>query len=95
MNPQKAAIYHFSDTSGKRPIIYEKEIDALKAFAERQGLEVSEVFFDTSLERGKRKEFDRFLASSDSFDALVTKVNRDTKGAGNGKNLWLLQDQHP
>lgn len=73
MNPQKAAIYHFSDTSGKRPRIYEKEIDALKVFAERQGLEVSEVFFDTSLERGKRKEFDRFLASSGSFDALVTK----------------------
>ena len=73
MIPQKAAIYHFSNTTGKRPIIYEKELEALKAFAETKGFEVSEVFFDTSLERRKRKEFDRFLASADKFDVLVTK----------------------
>lgn len=69
----KAAIYHFTDNSTKRPKIYKDQLNRLEEFATSQGLTVTEIFCDKSLRRSDRTEFDRFLSCSDRFEALVTK----------------------
>lgn len=69
----KAAIYHFTDGSRKRPKIYQDQLNKLVEFAVSQGFCVEEIFCDKSLNRCERTEFDRFLSCSDQFEVLVTK----------------------
>lgn len=69
----KAAIYHFTNDSKHRPKIYRDQLDALKAYATSVGLDVVDIYCDMSLKRFERTEFDRFLANSKQYDALVTK----------------------
>lgn len=79
---QRAAVYHFTDGSDKRPKIYKDQIEALKGYADSLGLDVTEVFCDKSLKRFERTEFDRFLSCSDQFDALIVvdyhHINKNT-----------------
>ena len=70
---KKAAIYHFTDGSIKRPKIYHDQLNALQEYAILKGYTVSETFCDKSLLRCERSEFDRFLSSAEQFDALITK----------------------
>ncbi len=87
---QKAAIYHFTNESTQRPKIYRDQLEALKAYAESVGLEVADIYCDMSLKRSERSEFDRFLANSNQYDALVTKdfyhIAKNT-----GKCLGVMQ----
>ncbi len=87
---QKAAIYHFTNESKLRPKIYRDQLEALKAYAESVGLDVADIYCDMSLKRSERAEFDRFLANSDQYDALVTKdfyhIAKNT-----GKCLGVMQ----
>lgn len=82
MSP-KAVIYHFTDGSEKRPIIYETQIKALGEFAESKGFEVAAVFCDKSLRRCDRKEFDRLTETCGQYDALIVKdfyhLSKNTK----------------
>lgn len=79
----KAVIYHFTDGSEKRPIIYETQIKALGEFAESKGFEVAAVFCDKSLRRCDRKEFDRLTEICEQYDALIVKdfyhLSKNTK----------------
>ena len=68
-----AAICHFTSSSEKRPIVYQKQLNELTDFAESLGYNVTEVFCDKTLRRCERSEFERFLGSADNFDALITK----------------------
>lgn len=70
---RKAAIYHFTNESKKRPKIYRDQLEALKAYATSVGLDVADIYCDMSLKRSERSEFDRLLENSDQYDALVTK----------------------
>ncbi|MBR3241355.1 MAG: recombinase family protein [Parasporobacterium sp.] len=70
---KKAAIYHFTDGSEKRPIICEKQLKALEDYAISKGFDVTGVFVDKSLRRCDRQEFNRLLDCCDQFNALVTK----------------------
>ena len=70
---RKAAIYHFTNESKQRPKIYRDQLEALKAYATSVGLDVADIYCDLSLKRSERSEFDRFLANSNQYDALVTK----------------------
>ena len=70
---RKAAIYHFTNESTQRPKIYRDQLKALEKYAESAGLDVADIYCDMSLKRSERTEFDRFLANSDRYDALVTK----------------------
>ena len=70
---KKAAIYHFTDGSEKRPIVNEKQLIRLKEFAASLGFEDVEIFCDKSLQKCEQSEFDRFLSSVEHFDALITK----------------------
>ncbi len=69
----KAAIYHFTDVSEKRPRIYQEQLKRLEEFATSQGFTVTEIFCDKSLLRSEHSEFDRFLSNPEQFDVLVTK----------------------
>ena len=70
---QKAAIYHFTDESKQRPKIYRDQLETLREYATSVGLDVADIYCDMSLKRSERTEFDRFLANSNQYDALVTK----------------------
>ncbi len=69
----KTAIYHFTNESKQRPKIYKDQLEILKEHAESIGLDVVDIYCDMSKKRSERTEFDRFLANSDQYDALVTK----------------------
>ena len=70
---QRAAIYHFTDESKKRPIICEKQLKVLEDFAISKGFDVVDVFVDRSLRRCDRQEFDRLKSGCEEYDALITK----------------------
>ena len=69
----KAAIYHFTDNSEKRPIINEKQLELLKEYAASIGYTDVTVYCDKSLCRCDRIEFDHFLTQSEKYEALITK----------------------
>lgn len=70
---QKAAIYHFTNKSAKRPKIYRDQLRALEEYATSLGLDIADIYCDLSLNRSNRTEFDRFLSCSRQYDALVAK----------------------
>lgn len=73
MTFKKAAIYHFTAGSEKRPIVYQKQLHILEEFAQSLGYTVAEIFCDMSLVWSEHTEFGRFLSCADQFDALITK----------------------
>ncbi|BAK46759.1 site-specific recombinase [Clostridium sp. SY8519] len=79
----RAAIYHFTDKSAKRPIVYQKQLTALKEFAESKGFDDVDIYCDKSLRRTEHKEFDRFMSSCSEYEALITKdfyhISRNTQ----------------
>ena len=87
----KAAIYHFTDESKKRPEVYKKQLRALEAFAVENGLEVTDVFCDMSLRKVDGVEFKRFMSNCENYNALVTKdfyhISKNT-----GKCLGTLRE---
>ena len=69
----RAAIYHFTDKSTQRPGIYQAQLKALEEFAVSLGYPEVDTFCDFSLRKCDHKEFERFLSTADSYDALITK----------------------
>lgn len=69
----KAAIYHFTDVSNKRPRICIDQINQLKKYTESLGFSVTKIFCDKSILRCERTEFDHFLSGNEEFDVLITK----------------------
>ena len=69
----KAAIYHFTDASEKRPIVNEKQLHKLTEFAASLGYTDVEIFCDKSLLRSEHPEFDRFMSSTEKYGALIVK----------------------
>ena len=88
---RKAAIYHFTDKSIRRPKIYRDQLDALEEYATSVGFVVADVYCDTSLRRYERTEFDRFLSCCGQYDALITKdyyhISKNT-----GKCISIMQE---
>lgn len=78
----KAAIYHFTDCSQKRPIVNQKQLNILEDYAKSLGFTEIEIFCDKSLIVSEHTEFQRMLSSIDDFDALITKdfyhISRNT-----------------
>lgn len=70
---KRAAIYHFTDESSKRPKIYRDQLKSLEDFAVSVGFEETDIYCDMSLKRHERVEFDRFLSCCERYDALITK----------------------
>lgn len=80
----KAAIYHFSNSTGERTYVYEKQIAELKMFASSLGYDVpdEDIYFDKSLLRCEGHNFKRLLNECDKYEALIVKdfyhINRNT-----------------
>lgn len=70
---KRAAIYHFTDESGKRPKIYRDQLDALKNYASSMGFNAADIYCDMSPKRCERIEFNKFLENCDQYNALITK----------------------
>jgi len=70
---KKAAIYHFTDHSERRPKVYKNQVKVLENFATHMGLCIESVYCDTSRLRYEREEFDRFIAAADQYEALLVK----------------------
>lgn len=67
------AIYHFTNTSKKRPGIYKKQLDVLYNYAIAQGWDVKKIYCDKSIYKHERKEFMQFLHESEQYDILLVK----------------------
>lgn len=70
---RKAAIYHYTDGSTRRPKIYIDQLNRLEEYAKAHNLTVMEIFCDKSIKRSERFEFDRFLSCASQFDVLIVK----------------------
>ena len=70
---KKAAIYHFTDQSEKRPGVYKKQLKILYDYAISLGFSVEDVFCDMDLHITKHPEFERFLNTRERFDVLIAK----------------------
>ena len=69
----RAAIYHFTDKSQKRPCIHKKQISSLKEFAASLGYTDTDIYCDMSLKKSNQDEFNKFLSCCEDYDALITK----------------------
>lgn len=70
---KKAAIYHFTDKSLKRPKIYKDQLNKLSEFASSLGFDDIDIFCDKSLRISEHSEFERLRTCIDDYDALITK----------------------
>ena len=70
---KNAAIYHFTNGSNKRPIIYKKQLKILKSFAVSHGFVVKEIYCDKSLRKCEQSEFSRLMSEIDKYDAIIVK----------------------
>ncbi len=68
----KVAIYHFTDDSGKRPIINEKQMVILRRFASGYGTIMKE-YLDKSLKKCEQKQKQELMEEIADYDVLVTK----------------------
>lgn len=73
MKEVKAAIYHFTDRSAIRPIVYQKEVERLKQFASKLGYSDAEVYVDKSLKKRDQIHLRNLLNNSAEYQALIMK----------------------
>lgn len=69
----RGAIYHFTDKSEKRPVVFQKQLRELEQFAEKIGVDVEKVYCDFSLKKKDRTQFNLLLMDGYQYSALVTK----------------------
>lgn len=70
---EKAAIYHFTNESQKRPKIYKDQLTELEQYASSLGFTVDAIYCDKSLKKSDHIEFKRFMNNCNRYDALITK----------------------
>lgn len=73
MSRKKAAIYHFTDISSQRPIVYRKELARVKEYASSLGYEEVDVYLDKTLRKSEQYQLEAMLENIDQYDALITK----------------------
>ena len=73
MTANRAAIYHFTNQSTKRPKIYLDQLEALKEYASSLGFKDADVYCDTSIRKYERTEYNKLLTRSDQYNALIVK----------------------
>ena len=67
----RAAIYHFTNGSEKRPAVNKKELDRLADFARQKGYTDIEIFCDTSLRKEDQHEFRRLMVQHHHCEGLL------------------------
>lgn len=67
------AIYHFTNGSEIRPIVNEKQIEALKQFATSKGIDIKKIYCDYTLKTSEQEAFMTFMKECEEYEYLVTK----------------------
>lgn len=70
---ERGAIYHFTNGSEKRPIVFQKQLAALREFARENDLVIENTYFDYSLNKCEREQFEAFMKKLDLYNVLVVK----------------------
>lgn len=70
---KKAAIYHFTNKSEKRPSVYQKQLEELTSFAYKKGYKDVDIYCDMSLKKSEHHELDRLFSNVADYDAVITK----------------------
>lgn len=73
MKETKAAIYHFTDKSIHRPIVYQKEVERIKEFASSIGYSDADVYVDKSLKKRDQIHLRNLLKNISGYQALIMK----------------------
>lgn len=73
MREGKAAVYHFTDGSQIRPVVYQKELERLKAFAHNAGYDEVEVFVDKTLRKCDQIQLEQLMENVQAYKALILK----------------------
>ena len=73
MGEGKAAVYHFTDGSQIRPVVYQKELERLKAFAQNAGYGDVDVFVDKTLRKCDQIQLERLMENVQAYKALILK----------------------
>ena len=72
-NETRVAIYHFTDSKMKRPVIMERELDKMYEFIMRQeDWKVTGVYMDYSLKKSNQIAYNQFRNNVELYDVLVT-----------------------
>ncbi len=69
----KAAIYHFTDKSEKRPVVYKKELQRLRIFAESCGYDDYDEYVDMSLKKKDQSHKQELLSSASEYKCLILR----------------------
>ncbi len=73
MREGKAAVYHFTDGSQIRPVVYQKELERLKAFAHNVGYDEVDVFVDKTLRKCDQIQLEQLMENVQAYKALILK----------------------
>ena len=73
MGKGKAAVYHFTDGSQIRPVIYQKELERLKEFAHNAGYDEVDVFVDKTLRKCNQVQLEQLMENVCEYKALILK----------------------
>lgn len=104
MNEKRAAIYHFTNGSANRPIIYLKELERIKQYATIVGYPDAEVYLDKSLRKKEQIQLQKLLFEMNNYQALIMKdfyhlrkntgaIMSDLIALGSrGVNVYTLED---
>lgn len=104
MNEQKAAIYHFTDGSNIRPIVYQKELARITKFASDIGFVDTDLYLDKSLRKVDQLQLQKLLQGIGDYDALIMKdfyhLRKNTGAfmsdlitlANKGVNVYTIED---
>lgn len=73
MGENKAAVYHFTNVSERRPSIYKKELERLKGFAHDIGFQEVDVFVDKTLRKCDQMQLEKLMEEVHAYKALILK----------------------
>ena len=73
MEEPRAVLYHFTNVSEIRPIVYKKEVKRIRRFAELKGYPDPDEYIDKSLKRLERQQFDLMMEKISSYKAIIMK----------------------
>lgn len=104
MGKARAAIYHCTDVSSKRPVVYQKELERIKGLASSMGYQDAVVYLDKSIKKKEQVQAVRLWEDISGYEALLMKdfshlekntgefISSLTRLARMGVKLYTVED---
>lgn len=73
MDERRAAVYHFTNGSKIRPVVYKKELKRLEGFSHKVGFQEVDIFVDKTLRKGDQIQLRRLMENVHRYEALILK----------------------